>query len=318
MAMRARTVFVISALLVAAVLPFLCNREDREFDAAERDRFAVRGGTFATLAKGVTHYELSGMVGAPLVVLVHGTSGPMGVWDETVPALVAAGYRALRYDLYGRGASARLEVDHDLDLYVGQLEQLIAQVADQPAVVVGSSLGAIVATELSLRRPERVRGLVLIGPAGFPLEATWMAKISQAPLIGDYLMQVVGDRQLVEHQRKYFVVPERFESQHQNFAEQLRYRGTKAAILSTLRHAPLQAYLDGYERLGQSKLPVLVIWGEQDGTFPITHRSELEPRLPQAEFVTAPNAGHLPQLEAATLVNSRLLSFLATFGQNPG
>lgn len=57
---------------------------------------------FAKLSDGTVAYELTGPESGELVVLVHGVSGPMMVWDKTVPALNAAGFRTLRFDLYGR------------------------------------------------------------------------------------------------------------------------------------------------------------------------------------------------------------------------
>ncbi len=60
-------------------------------------------GQFVKLPLGVVHYELAGPENAPTVVLVHGFSVPYYIWDPTFEALTRAGFRVLRYDLYGRG-----------------------------------------------------------------------------------------------------------------------------------------------------------------------------------------------------------------------
>ena len=266
----------------------------------------------AALSMGATHYELTGSEGAPTVVLIHGTSGPMTIWDRTVPQLVEAGYRVLRYDLYGRGYSDRIDADYGLDLYVAQLEELLSRIGVGPGVVlVGSSLGAIIAAEYALRHGDDVRGVVLVGPAGFPLQATPLARLARVAGLGEYLMSVVGDRQLLAHHRSYFHAPERFEEEHARFAAQLRYQGSKRAILETLRNAPLQSYLDGYERLGPAGVPVLVIWGVDDHAFPYAHHTELTARIPHAELVTVDEAGHLPQLERPEVVGPALIRFAA-------
>ena len=64
-------------------------------------------GNFIQLSDGVVHYELAGPEDAPVVVLVHGFSVPFFIWDPTFEGLSEAGFRVLRYDLYGRGFSDR-------------------------------------------------------------------------------------------------------------------------------------------------------------------------------------------------------------------
>ena len=73
------------------------------------------------LSQGYVHYELGGPVGGEKVVLVHGLSVPYYIWDPTFDALTEAGFRVLRYDLYGRGFSDRPKLRYDADLFDEQL-----------------------------------------------------------------------------------------------------------------------------------------------------------------------------------------------------
>jgi pimeloyl-ACP methyl ester carboxylesterase len=70
-----------------------------------------------TLCHGPVQYELS-KVDRPVgtVVLVGGFAVPMSVWNDTVPALKAKSFSVLRFDLYGRGGSARPRVVYNVDL----------------------------------------------------------------------------------------------------------------------------------------------------------------------------------------------------------
>lgn len=255
-----------------------------------------------------THFEDSGAKNAPVVVLIHGVSGPSTVWDETAPALVEAGFRVIRYDLYGRGRSdRRVGARHDLDLYVAQLEDLLAQRGiDRPVALTGSSFGAIIAAEFALRRPGRVKSLLLIGPAGFPIEAPFLARLSDVPLLGDILFALFAERTILEQNRKYFVgePPQPFWS---DFRRQLEIPGTKEAMRDTMRYCPVQDYLDSYRRL---RLPVRVIWGAKDATFPYAHSKALLEALPQAALTRIDDAAHVPQLERPALVNRALIEAL--------
>ncbi|WP_428263330.1 alpha/beta fold hydrolase [Haliangium sp.] len=313
-----RWLAVIAAVLIAVLiaLPWVCDREDRDMNDEERARVSDSAG-FAALPRGTTHYELSGPPSGPLVVLVHGTSGPMTVWDRTAPTLADAGYRVLRFDLYGRGYSDRPDEDYDLALYVEQIERLLDSIEGLRAgaeahgmVVMGSSLGALITSEYALQHPQAVRAVALIGPAGFPLQASPLAKLINVPGVAEYMMSVVGDRQLVTHHRGYFEEPEAFSAYHDGFASMLRYRDTKRAILRTLRNAPLQSFLDRYRDFGRLGMPTLVVWGENDATFPYANHRELLDRVPHAELVTVEATRHLPQLERSDVVGPALVAFL--------
>ena len=79
------------------------------------------------LSTGATHYELTGPEDGPLVVLLHGATIPMWIWDCQVPALIQAGFRVLRYDMFGKGKSACPAVNYDRHLFCNQLHDLISR-----------------------------------------------------------------------------------------------------------------------------------------------------------------------------------------------
>ena len=94
--------------------------ESRVLDDEARRSVA---GDFIRLPDGMVHYELDGPPDGQAVVLVHGFSVPYYIWDPTFPALVAAGFRVLRYDLFGRGYSDRPDLPYTMDLFVRQLQR---------------------------------------------------------------------------------------------------------------------------------------------------------------------------------------------------
>jgi pimeloyl-ACP methyl ester carboxylesterase len=308
---RRRVVLPLLGILVAlvAVLPL------RDREASDREAFIAAhpevARSFADLSRGTTHHEhVSGH--GPLVVLVHGVSGPMSVWDEMCLTLQGAQRAYLRLDLYGRGASSRLSPPtYDLVTYRDQVAELVDRVAPgEPVHLVGSSMGALIVAEVARQFGARVRSVVLVGPAGFPLQATPAARALGVPLLGEWAMKSFGDDLLAKHQRRYFVAPERFESQHALFDAQLRVRGTKRAILETTRRVPLQDYAAGYRALAALTRPVLVFWGREDRAFPFAHEAELRVYVPTATFIAVDGAGHLPQLERADILGPRLLGWL--------
>ena len=108
----------IALVVLAVAAAAVCWRNYRHFDqealtldgtARQSLEVMAYGGSYVSLGAGVTHFELAGPPDAQTVVLVHGFSVPYYIWDPTFDALAAAGFRVLRYDLFGRGWSDRPE-----------------------------------------------------------------------------------------------------------------------------------------------------------------------------------------------------------------
>lgn len=171
-------------------------------------------------------------------------------------------------------------------------------------------MGAIVAARFATAHPERVARVVLVGPAGFPLEVGFGAKLLGVPALGGYLMRVLGDRMLSAHHRKYFVEPERASELQAAFEAQLEVHGTKRSIRSTMLHMPVNDFAEGYRRLGQSGKPVLLVWGRADRTLPFTHSERALSLVPQAALVPIDAAAHLPQVEQPDAVARAAIPFL--------
>ena len=113
--------------------------EKLEIDDAVR---ASATGKFARLTDGYTHYELGGPEDGQEVVLAAGFSVPYYIWDPTFKALTGAGFRVLRYDYYGRGLSDRPEIPFTDEMYVRQLDGLLAAAGiTGPFDLVGISFG---------------------------------------------------------------------------------------------------------------------------------------------------------------------------------
>lgn len=101
----------------------------------------------------------------PAIVLIHGLGGAASNWIELAPQL-ARDQRVLVPDLPGHGGSSPLPAAPNLEPYADRLGLVLEREQMTPVVVVGHSLGCVVALRLAMRRPELVSGLVLISAAG--------------------------------------------------------------------------------------------------------------------------------------------------------
>jgi pimeloyl-ACP methyl ester carboxylesterase len=273
---------------------------------------ATLPGEFIRLPGGVTHYELTGPANGPVVVLVHGLSTPLFLWDPTVPALVEAGFRVLRYDLFGRGYSDRPRVKSDVKLFRGQLLNLLNALGfSKPVDVIGISMGGIIAVDFCDQHPDRVRKLGLIDPAGYPMPVSKGAIALFLPAVGELVMALAGDKVVLGGLPHDFLHPDRYPDYAEQYKKQLPYQGFKRSLLSTIRHMPFNgAMIPVYEQVGRQDRPKLLIWGRQDRTVPFAHHELVQAALPGVAFHAIDEAAHLPHYEQPAVVNPILVDFL--------
>ena len=307
---------VLLALLVpvAMVLVGIYSYYDQEKlpmdDAARQSAEAhAFGGSYVRLPTGVTHYEVAGSKDAHTVLLVHGFSVPDYIWDPTFEALKAAGFRVLRYDLFGRGWSDRPEVWYDADLFDQQIVQLLSALEiREPIDIAGLSMGGPITATFAARHPQMVRRIVLFDPAFGPASRPpWEIR---TPIVNELVMDVRIAPGMPGSQREDFVHPERYPEYFAKYSVQMRYKGFRHAILSTIRDYFSQDQTPAYEQVGRSGKPVLLVWGRADRTVPFELNEQLRKAIPQAEFHAIEDAGHVPFYEHPEIAHPLLIEFL--------
>ena len=111
-----------------------------------------------------TAFRLDGPRNAPMVVLIHGLGLNHEVWDDAVPDLARL-YRVLSYDILGHGATPAPTGQPSLALLARQLADLLDHCAVRTAVVVGFSLGGMIARRFAQDFPDRASALAILHSA---------------------------------------------------------------------------------------------------------------------------------------------------------
>ena len=160
--------FLVAALiaLLAAPIWFGSKYRRADLETSDLDDTARRGapGAFVKTTLGMVHYELAGPANGRTVVLVHGFSVPYYLWDPTFKAMVDAGFRVLRYDLFGRGLSDRPAAVYNSDLFDGQLIELLQALGITGRIDLMGALQWVARfpATFSCRHAERVRTLFFV------------------------------------------------------------------------------------------------------------------------------------------------------------
>jgi pimeloyl-ACP methyl ester carboxylesterase len=269
-------------------------------------------GSLVRLSDGFTHYELSNPEAEETVVLAHGFSVPYFIYDPTFEFLTHAGFRVVRYDLFGRGFSDRPDTRYNINLFVRQLGDLLDALGfTKPVSLVGLSTGGPITAAYTARFPERVKRLVLIDPVGAkPFALSRVLKVAAMPVLGETIIGLLGTRGMSRVIASDFA-DRKFAAQvSERYRVQMKFKGFKRAILSTIRNNMLESFLDIYQRIGELGKPVLLFWGLHDRTVPFKHSDILRASMPQVEFHPIEDCGHIPHCENPGRVNAILQRFL--------
>ena len=114
----------------------------------------------SSIAPDGTAYHLKGPEAAPCVVLVHGLGLSCAMWQPHLPAF--AGWRVLRYDLYGHGDSTPAPRTADLTLFADQIAGLMDHLGIARAHIVGFSIGGMINRRFALDHGDRCQSLVIL------------------------------------------------------------------------------------------------------------------------------------------------------------
>ena len=284
------------------------------------------GGKTALIAtlEGRFTADVAGPADAPLVLLLHGFPQSRHSWRAQVPALGAAGYRAVAPDQ--RGYSPGLRPD-PADLTAYSVDRLVADVLDLAAAeghrdktfhLVGHDWGGHVSWATAHRHPERIASLAILSrphPAAFRRAFRENAdeqqhrsrhhKAFHDPATADALLEEDGRR--FKRNLANNGVPEA------SIADYYSVLGTRPALESALAWYRAAGALTGTE-VGTITVPTLYIWGDADATVgPSAARWTAEHVKAPYRFEILQGVGHFSTDQAPAEVTRLLLEHLATY-----
>lgn len=126
----------------------------------------LNGERFAAITRGIIRYEMGGS-GECVMLFLHGFNQSLDVWDHVWRHLDQCPARRLRIDIPGFGASRVETNDYGLAAQADRIDEFLAAMKIDKAVVVGGSMGGSLAVAFAARHPERVDQLILLAPSAY-------------------------------------------------------------------------------------------------------------------------------------------------------
>ncbi|WP_040336819.1 alpha/beta fold hydrolase [Candidatus Blastococcus massiliensis] len=281
---------------------------------------------------GPVHYvDFGGPEDAPRVVLVHGLGGSHLNWDTFAPLLLPHA-RVLAIDLPGFGRSEPGGRRATVHANVEVLDRFLQEVAGEPAVLVGNSMGGMISILQTHAHPEAVSGLVLLDPAIpgprralDPLVAAMFA-LYALPVVGERFLWLRRARQtplqrVREMLRLVGVDPDTLPSTVIDRSVALLearedHAGMDKAYLTAARSLLVQLadprrYRRAMEELAR---PVLLVHGDLDRLIPVQAARDVAHRHPDWRYAELDGVGHVPQLQCPQRLADEVLPWLAEIG----
>ena len=304
----------IGVVLTLAAILLALWRPDISSARLER-RYGDATSRFLDLPGGVRlHYrDLAGENG-PVLVFLHGFTASSLDWAPLLPELGRVG-RVLLLDLPGHGLTdAPREYRADTTAYVALVAAFVAALRLERYVLVGSSMGGLVAWRHALQRDPALVGLVLVGAVGWTegsrpsaggvlrlfglgLGRVLIRHFDMTPLVRRGLRTTYAD----PHQVTPALV--------RRYMDLARGPGHRR-ILTTMRmEAGDERQLAGLATLD---LPSLVVTGELDRLVPPADARRFAAAIPGATLVTYADVGHVPMQEVPAALASDLRAWLVT------
>lgn len=250
------------------------------------------------------YYEEAGQ-GFPLVLL-HAGIADRRMWDGQFEVF-AKHYRTIRYDMRGFGQS---QIPPGAYAHRSDLYQLLRSLGIEKAYFVGCSQGAKAATDFTLEHPEMTAGLVLVGPA----LSGYQDKSEDPPLEMEIeAAEEQGDLERVnELEVRLWVVGQHRGADEVDPAVRSLVLEMNRIALDASQGAGEHLSLDppAVARLGEIRVPTLVIYGDLDLPQIIERARFLADGIPGAKLVVLTGTAHLPNMERPEAFNQIVLSFL--------
>jgi 3-oxoadipate enol-lactonase len=242
----------------------------------------------------------------PTVLMLHGIGGGHLSFAPQVETLASSGYRAVAWDMPGYGRSAPIE-PYNFKGLAQSCITLIEALKCGDVVLVGHSMGGMVAQEVMARRPELVSKLVLCGtsPSFGKPEGEWQREFiaqrtapldagkSMAELAEVLVPQIVGPGSLPEGVR--------LATHCMSLVPASTYRRALEALVTFDRRA----------NLPRIQVPTLVVAGEHDPNAPPSMMKKMADAIARSTYLEMRGIGHLQNLEAPDEFDGLLLNFLA-------
>jgi len=271
------------------------------------------------------------------VVLLHGKNFCAATWESAIAALSGAGYRVIAPDQIGFCKSGKPQrYQYTFGELAANTHALLQSLGIETAVVVGHSMGGMLAARYALQYPQATERLVLVNPIGLE---DWRAEgVPWRSVDAWYARELKTDADSIRQYQREVYYGGRWEPEYDRWVEMLAGMyagpGKEAVAWSQALTSDMVFNQPVVHEFGRIAVPTALLVGQQDrtaigkdlaspelakrlGDYPTLGRRAAQ-SIPGAVLVEFADLGHSPQVEAPERFNAALLEALQSRRDLPG
>lgn len=300
-------VLIIALLIVGALAAWYVIESRGVAPEILEEKYLTPADQFLNIGAARVRVRIEGQQDAPVIIMNHGFTHSLETWDGWVASL-KDDYRIVRYDLAGHGLTGP-----DPEMRYAPLERatflgdLMDVLEIERAVVVGNSLGGLVAWRFASTNPDRVDALVLVAPGVFSINGVADEAVPVPLPLRIFLMTAPKSAMREAAERVYGDGSKVTDATVERMRDMIRRRGNGAALVDALNEFTMP---DPTKDLQSLATPTLVLWGDEDAIIPVEQGKHMTALMPNAKLIKLPGVGHVAQEEAPDKTSGDVRAFL--------
>ena len=272
-----------------------------------KEKWGYDNSQFMAIEGMNVHYRISGS--GPSVVLIHGTGSSLHTWEKWT-AILEKEYQVISFDLPAYGfTGANPSGDYSLELCAKVLDELVTKLGIDSFSISGNSLGGAVSWRYATLYPDKVQKMILIDPAGFPLD--------KAPSLPFKLAQSDFWSKLIKYFSPKFIIANSVKEVYHNdelatdevidrYYDMALCESNRQGFVDRIRNAkPVNSQL-----ISTVTTPTLIMWGEEDTWIPVELAQQFKENIQGSELIIYKNTGHVPMEEIPEKTVKDAIEFL--------
>lgn len=271
------------------------------------EKYAYDNSQFIEVDEMNVHYRING-TGSP-IVLIHGTAASLHTWEQWANELQDS-FQVISLDLPAFGLTGpNPDGIYNIEYYASFLDKFLRQLEIDTFYLAGNSLGGAIAWRYTTLYPNKVKKLILIDAAGYPLNkapslpfnlaknkilAPIMLHFTPKILIKNSIIEVYGNDSLVT------------DAVVNRYYDMTLRAGNRQAFIDRTRNG---SYSDP-KFIKDIKVPTLIQWGSGDVWIPVENAKNFERDIENSKVIIYEKAGHIPMEEIPILSVTDAKKFL--------
>lgn len=304
-------VIAILTLVVIVAISLLFGKRDIPVNEL-KTKYTNTASSFLLINGMEVHFRDEGDPSDSLpIVLLHGTASSLHTFDAWTSVLTKTN-RVVRMDLPAYGLTGPFpDGEYSIAHYTDFLKEFLSALNIKQCVLAGNSLGGEIAWNFALEQPQMIEKLILIDPAGFPLNSKSVPiafKLARTPVFKE-LFTFITPRFLVKSsvENVFYDKSKVTNSLVDRYFELTLRAGNRQAFIDRFK---ILENTQNYNNLKNIQQPTLILWGAEDLLIPIEHAYKFKKSLPNSTLIILEQTGHTPMEESPLQSLEPVIEFL--------